>query len=623
MSVDRPRAAASSGRERVLLVLILGVAGALYAWHLGSVGWMNQYYAAVAQSASASWKGFFYATSDLTAMTATDKPPLAFWPMAASVRVFGLHPWSVALPQVVETLATVVVIHLTVRRLAGRVAGLVAAAVLAVTPVVVVLARFDDPDTLLTLLATTAAYLTVRAARSERRRWLVLLGITLGLAFLTKWLVALVPVPAFAAVVLRGRPTVRRPTDGAVRRSAIVAAMAGAAAVSWVLVVLLTPTSIRPYPDSPTGSLASVILGQDGVTRILAAGPVRASSINGLPGLGRLVTAPFGGQVGWLLPAAALALLVALVGWLGSRRRRRLPDGYLLFGGWFLLAGSVFSVMSGAMHPYYTDLLAPAAAALVGLGVADARRALRSEHARWGLRVNLAVVVLALGWYAASVLSPYPSLVRWQLPIWAGAAVAATGLLLGGLSRTRSGWGTWVRWLTAGSAAIALLTGPVAFSAATLDHPVLGADPLAGPAETGSGHAPFDLGMVSFLRRHDSGPAQWAAAVVTATPASELQLQTRRPVLAFGGFTGHAGFPSLSQFQGWVADGRLRYLVLAGPYTGWSGAVTPPGMVGTPTGNVMAWAGRHGCQIHLPGAHYAILDLSPTAPCRSASAPGA
>src|SRR5580765_2601292 len=140
----------------LLLVIAAGVVA--MAWDLDAVGWGNQYYAAVAQSGAVSEWGFFHASPDLAAVTGTDKPPLAFWPMAVAVWLFGLHGWAITLPQVIESAATVALLALIVRRVAGPVGAVVASAVLASTPIFFVLARFDDPDTLLTLCVTAAAY---------------------------------------------------------------------------------------------------------------------------------------------------------------------------------------------------------------------------------------------------------------------------------------------------------------------------------------------------------------------------------------------------------------------------------------------------------------------------------
>ena len=620
VAADPPKAGRRALPEPAVVSLVVAASAVLYAWHLSAVGWMNQYYAAVAQSGAASWRAWFFGSPDITGVTTTDKPPLAFWPMGLSVRVFGLHPWSVALPQVLETLVTVVVLYLTVRHLGGRVAATVAAAVFATTPVVVVLARFDDPDTLLTLLVTVAAYATVRALRSPHRSWLVLLGVSVGLAFLTKWLAALLPVPALLAALVRSRQ------DGparwwswrwwlggdAGRALRVVAASALVSGMWWVVVFALIPSSTRPAPDTPKGNVLGLILGQNGFSRLEPASGSTVSPLTGDAGVLRLVEAPFGGQIGWFLPAAVIVLLLALR---SARGLTHLPAGHLVFGGWLLLAGGVFSLMGGAMHPYYTDLLAPAVAALVGLGAADLARAGAPFTGRWRGRVAVVALVAGLGWYAVTVVAVLPS-----AAVWSGLVVVGLLVALGATV------GTWrsssvrrraaLRVVAAATTAAALLLGPTAFAASTLSHPVQGANPLAGPTETGDGHAEFTGALVSFLRAHHVGAVRWAAAVATSTPASTLQLQTGLPVLPLGGFTGHSGYPQPGQLEALVRSGQLRYIVLAGPYTS-PRPITPRGLIGTPTARAMTWAMAHGCRLTLPGGHYAVLDLAPGAACHA------
>ena len=66
--------------------------------------------------------------------------------------------------------------------------------------------RFNNPDALLVLLLTLAAYATTRAHRAGRTRWLVLAGALVGFGFLTKMLQAFLVVPGFALVYLVAAP---------------------------------------------------------------------------------------------------------------------------------------------------------------------------------------------------------------------------------------------------------------------------------------------------------------------------------------------------------------------------------------------------------------------------------
>ena len=88
----------------------------------------------------------------------------------------------------------------------------------------------------------------------------------------------------------------------------------------------------------------------------------------------------------WLLPAALVLLVAGLAVTLRAPRTDRLRAALLLWGGWTLVTGLVFSFMSGTMHPYYTVALAPGIAALVGVGAVAFWRAAgvgRGPRRRW------------------------------------------------------------------------------------------------------------------------------------------------------------------------------------------------------------------------------------------------
>jgi 4-amino-4-deoxy-L-arabinose transferase-like glycosyltransferase len=509
--------------------------------------------------------------------------------MALSVRAFGLSSWSVMLPQTLETIVALVLLNRAVRRVAGRLAGLVAALVLASTPVVLALARYNDPDTVMTLLVVAAAYCCVRAMDSDRRGWLVATGALLGLAFLSKWAVALLPVPAFVGALVIAR---HRPVREHVGRLLLVAAAGAVTGFGWVLVVMAVPAGSRPYADSSQGSLLNLIVGKDGFSRLGngSLGSTPGNPISGTAGPLRLFGAPFSGQVGWLLPLAVALLLIMTVA-----ARGRLTAAQLLFGGWLLTTASAFSLMSGSMHPYYAILLAPAASAVIGIGVADLRR-------RGWLAVATLLAVASVV-YGITVALAYglPSVVPWTAGLLCLAALGA-GLLL----RARPGRTTIATVVPAALMAGALFVSPVAFGLSTVTHPVTGADPLAGPTAIRP-PAAYPAALMAMLLAHRGG-STWLAAVPHATAAGLLELQSRVPVLPLGGFTGHSGAPTLSQVQAWVAQDRLRYLVLNAGYTTYPND-TPPDLRGYPIAPVLQWAGRIGCPHLWPDSRMVVIDL--------------
>src|SRR5689334_22259059 len=143
---------------RPALLGLLVATGFLYLWGLGESGWANSFYSAAVQAGSESWKAFFFGSSDAASSITVDKTPLSLWPMALSVRLFGLSSWSILVPQALMGVGTVWLLHGLVRRTTGSaVAGLLAGTAMALTPVAVLMFRFNNPDALLTLLMVGAA----------------------------------------------------------------------------------------------------------------------------------------------------------------------------------------------------------------------------------------------------------------------------------------------------------------------------------------------------------------------------------------------------------------------------------------------------------------------------------
>src|SRR3954466_3572684 len=226
------------------LMGLLAATAVLLFWGLTASGWSNAFYSAAVQAGSASWKAFFFGSSDAASSITVDKPPASLWVMALSVRALGLSSFSILMPEVRMGVASVAVLHATVKRQFGAAAGLLAGAVLALTPVAVMMFRFDNPDALLVLLMALGAYATLRAIEQASPRWLIWVGVFIGFCFLTKMLQALVVVPAFALAYLVAAPT-------PLRKRILHLLAAGAAMVVsagwWIALVELVPPSARPH----------------------------------------------------------------------------------------------------------------------------------------------------------------------------------------------------------------------------------------------------------------------------------------------------------------------------------------------------------------------------------------
>jgi 4-amino-4-deoxy-L-arabinose transferase-like glycosyltransferase len=298
-TIALPRAAAprtrALAREHAGLMAVLALAAVLCLWNLTVSDYSNEYYAAAARAASESWTAWFFGSLDPGSFITVDKPPLAIWVMGLSARVFGFSSFSILLPQALSMIAAVGLLYVTVRRVFGPVAAVLAGTALATTPAIVAIARVNNPDALLVLLMAGAAYLLVRALESGRTKHLVWCGVLVGLAFMTKMLQGWMIAPALAAAYLLAGP----PALGIrVRQLAAGGVAMVAASAAWPVAVSLWPAASRPYIGGSTdGSVWDLILGYNGFGRLTGGeGGGQGANFGGAPGLWRLFNEQVGGQ---------------------------------------------------------------------------------------------------------------------------------------------------------------------------------------------------------------------------------------------------------------------------------------------------------------------------------------
>jgi 4-amino-4-deoxy-L-arabinose transferase-like glycosyltransferase len=445
---------------------------------------------------------------------------------------------------------------------------------------------------------------------------------------------AFLVLPGFALVYLvAGPPRLLRRCWQLLAGGAALLAAAG----WWVAIVMLTPAADRPYVGGSTNdSILQLALGYNGLGRLdgnetgsvgPGAGHGGSAAFSGAAGLTRLFAADMGGQISWLLPAALISLAGLL--WLTWRRPRtdRLRAAALLWGGWLLITGLVFSYMNGIIHPYYTVALAPAIAALVGMGAVTAWRARSSL----GVRLALAAGVLVTAWWAYSLLDRSASWLPWLRVLVVACGLAAAAVIVaehwvGGPARTVLG-------AVLPLALLSGLAGPLAYSLDTAATAHTGALPSAGPSVTsfggpgggfgagrpgggfgagrpgggfGAGRAGAGFGgqagpggsagqrpggaggrtggpgglagntqvssaIIKLLTSGASG-YRWAAATVGAESAAPFQLASREPIMAIGGFNGTDAAPSLAEFKDMVAGHEIHYFIGANSDTFGGGA---------------------------------------------------
>lgn len=558
--------------QSIALVLLLAGTAVLYLWNLSVSGWANAFYSAAAQAGAENWTAMLFGSSDAGNAITVDKTPAALWITDLSVRLFGLSPWSVLVPQALMGVGAVAALYAAVRRAAGPWAGLLAGTVLALTPVAALIFRFNNPDALLVLLLVVAAYCVQRGIeKNSSRWWFVGAGAALGFGFLAKMLQAFLVLPgiAAAALVAGDRPLGRRILDVATAGVAMV--LSG----GWYLVLVeLWPSSSRPYiGGSQHDSILELALGYNGLGRLTGDETGGLGNLNFDVGPGRLFGSQMGADIGWLLPAALICLVAGL--YLTRRAARTDPAraALILWGGWLLVTALVFSFMNGIVHPYYTVALAPAIGAVIGIGARllwQHRTDLRAATAMSG-----AVLVTAV--LAAVLLARNDDAFPWLRAAVAVVGVGAAVLLLMVTRLERP----MVR-VTAVLAVAACLAAPAAYSIATASAPHTGAIPSVGPSRGGGGFggmfaAPDPGPALTATLAADADGYRWAAAVVGSSNAAGYQLATRAPVMAVGGFNGTDPAPTLDEFQRLVDDGAIHYFIRSRIMAGGFGGHTPSG----------------------------------------------
>ncbi|HEY3872836.1 MAG TPA: glycosyltransferase family 39 protein [Actinocrinis sp.] len=603
---------------RPALLAVAALAAALYAWNITRAGY-SPFYSMAVKSMSMSWKALFYGAVDPSASLTIDKLAGSFVPQALSARVFGFHAWSLELPQVIEGTISVLVIYRVVRRwVAGSAAanndeaeadavrcvqasaaGLLAAGILAFTPVVASMFEHTMEDGALTVCMVLAVDRFQYAVMHGRLRSLLACAVWVGLGFQAKMLEAWMILPALAVGYLLTAPL-------PLRRRVLDTLAAGATTVavsaSWILLYTFTPTADRPYVDGSTDDNAfAMVFGYNGLGRLgihvpgavppentanLMAAldkigiPYSALPNIGLPtsGWAKLVGEHLGPQIGWLYPLALISLAAGL--WRLRRRPRTdvLRGGFVLWGTWLAVVAVVYSAMR-IPHTAYLALLAPPIAALCAAGIVMFWRT-------WLLPV---LVATETGW-AIFLWHGYTGFLPWLEPaVIVVSVLAIIGTAVRAVTRIRR-----LGIAAAGLGVVAMLASPIAWAASTLDTSYSGTaiDATAGPDTTSAASAdnritaairigvinflnnsatltPAEQGLLAYVEAHRGPSTTYLFATDSWLIAQPYVEADAAPVLPMGGFSGDVPQPTLAEVQDLVRTGRVSYFLL-----------NPPGAIG-------------------------------------------
>ena len=612
------------------MLALLACTAAVYGWDASGAGY-SDYYATAAKSMSTSWKAFFFGAFDPQSTITLDKLSGFLLPQALSVRVFGFSPWSLALPQVAEGLVTIVAVYFIVRRWMGPIGGLIAATLMAATPLLVSMFSHPMEDGLLSMFSILALWALQVGIDTQKHRYVLLAGALVGLAFQAKMMQAWIPLPSMAIVYFlaaAGGMAYK------LRRLAETAVVTVAVSFSWMTAIALIPANRRPFIDGTTdNNIFSMVLGYNGINRFIANlvpgalknDPISRSATDAhLVGLVptalahnpiKLFLPAYASQIGWLYPLAALGLILGIFvirkSIPAATTRPRLRVAVVLSGSLLVTTGAILSVMNFPHTAYLASMAFPLAA-LGGVGLMLAWRdplVLRSKL-RFALPVTVAIQTI----WCLVLISSYPQFAGWLLSV-----VGVFGGMLS-LSLFVHAWGGNLgrgRWPIA---AVVLLTmlAPLAWSLSTLDTSFAGTanDAYAGPPApaltTMVAKPVIDYGIgldsnrvTSSTRRREamiyryaldhSGSSRFALATDSWRSAAPIIMSGGTRVLPMGGFTSRITAPSAAHLRQLVAAKRVTFVLLTGPDS--KSGISTPNIF-----EIQAWV-RSQCRL-VPEAHY-------------------
>ena len=507
------------------------LAAITYSWNLGGAGY-NTFYSSAARSMQMSWRAFWFGALDPGAHVTLDKLSGFLIPQALSVRMFGFHPWSIALPQVIEGTITVLAIYVIGRRWRGRAVGLLAAFVAAVTPLFASMFGHGMEDCLLTMSLALAVLCWQSALLRGRVSSMLFAGLWIGIGFQAKMMQAWVVLPGLllGLLLVLGFSRWRR-------LLALLGLLASTAVASllWMTIIQLIPAHRRPFIDGTSNNnIFTMVFGYNGFNRIIPnflphvltniqaksqlpvlsilQHPRRLPPVAMPTGLehNKLFLPYYATQIGWVYPAAVAGVVVEIILFrrlveqrLDLRWQRRQqqaadesPDGAntvrivptgaaeattVALVCWLVLAAGLLS-FSQVPHVAYLASTGVQLALLAAAGLVALARRYRSRFGLTSFAFPTLVIASAL-WGGYLVRAGHAAPIRLAWIILIGGALAAGLLIVGRLIAERSGSHQRRLLRTATIVGlVAVLLGPTLWTGYVFDR---SADGSANEAYTG------------------------------------------------------------------------------------------------------------------------------------------
>jgi 4-amino-4-deoxy-L-arabinose transferase-like glycosyltransferase len=591
-----------------ILIGIAFLSAFLNIYNIWKDKYANSYYTAAVTSMLQSFHNFFYASFDPAGFVTVDKPPVAFWIQTIFAYIFGVHGWSVILPQALAGVGSVLLMYSLVKPTFGKTAARFTSLILACTPIAAAVSRTNNIDSLLVFTLLLAISMLFRGIRNQKMAWVLGSFAMIGVGFNMKMLQAYMVVPAFYLFYLLAFKGEWRKKLSVLAASTVI--MAGVS-VSWAVVVDSIPQENRPYiGSSQTNSVIELALGYNGISRLTGMnrggmgpgpkpnqqqmkqegnnrpegftpdgngkqGPMPGFGGGGPQGRGgggafgtgqagplRLFQTELSGQISWLLPFVAFSCVGLLA---GIRRRNPLTEKQqeTLFWLAWLLPSMVFFSVAGFFHHYYLIMLAPSIAALAGAGWVELWNQYRNKEGwkMWLLPSGL----LATTVFELYVLQPYQKQIGIGWSIGIGTAGIGLSLVLTLAAKKQK-----VSSIAAMAGMLALLVAPLYWAATPILYGGNSMLPQAGPNQQGFGprsrmgdgpNTGINAKLLAYVTQHNTGE-KYLFATMDAPSAAPYIIETGKAVMAMGGFSGSDPILTVEKLQEMVKNKEVKYFLI-------------------------------------------------------------
>jgi 4-amino-4-deoxy-L-arabinose transferase-like glycosyltransferase len=414
--------------------------------------------------------------------------------------------------------------------------------------------------------------------------------------------------------------------------------------------------SLRQEGQQPQSSMRAAGTNPDGNPVAARGGGAAGGMANGegAPGLTRFFGEELAGQFSWLLPLALIGLLVwvrrpaslTLKGFedAGITSERGLTLTAMLL--WLVPGLLFFSFTTAFGHTYYIATIAPPLAALVGIGVVAMFREYPTEEwkgwilvgailvtgllqalflsydAAWsGLLIPLVLIgsvgcagilaYLRIRKYAVSQNhQKYMVIIAIGLLFVAPFIWSCTPLMYGssqgvaGPQAARMGVGMGAAGTVPGMERGSFMqdrAGRERLAGQVNASYILGRGTMTMP---GAGGAP-GAQLVNFLLSHNTNET-WILAVPNSQAGASLIIETGKPVMSIGGFSGSDRILNVTSLSTLIEEGKVRYFLTSS--SGGAG-----GGMNAGNSEIFSWVSAHCTAVNLPGGNGVGVNVTGTA----------